>query len=68
MTELAVRHCAGTSLRHGHPGEHGTGPGRTEESQAVTASDPARALTERLMEDTLVLAPSPGYTLFWLLQ
>jgi hypothetical protein len=35
-------------LRHGDPGEGGTGPGATEE-QAVTASDPARALTERLM-------------------
>lgn len=38
-------------LRHGQPGEGGTGPGRPEESQAPTASDPARALTERLMEE-----------------
>jgi RNA-directed DNA polymerase len=38
-------------LRHGHFGEGGTGPGRPEESQAATASDPARALTERLMEE-----------------
>lgn len=37
--------------RHGEPGEGGTGPGSHEESQAVTASEPARALTERLMEE-----------------
>ena len=38
-------------LRHGDPGEGGTGPGATEERQAVTASDSGRALTERLMEE-----------------
>jgi RNA-directed DNA polymerase len=38
-------------LRHDHAGEGGTGPGRHEEPQAPTASDPARALTERLMEE-----------------
>jgi RNA-directed DNA polymerase len=38
-------------LRHGHSGEGGTGPGRTEESQTLAASDPARALTQRLMEE-----------------
>jgi RNA-directed DNA polymerase len=38
-------------LRHGEPGEGGTGPGASEESQAPTALDPARALTERLMEE-----------------
>jgi len=38
-------------LRHGTPGEGGTGPGGPEESQTPTASDPARALTERLMEE-----------------
>lgn len=38
-------------LRHDHAGEGGTGPGRPEEPQALTASDPARALTERLMEE-----------------
>ena len=39
------------SLRHGGPGEGGTGPGTYEESQTPTASDPTRALTERLMEE-----------------
>lgn len=39
------------SLRHGDPGEGGTGPGTSEESQAPAALDPARALTERLMEE-----------------
>jgi len=39
------------SLRHGDPGEGGTGPGASEESQAPAALDPARALTERLMEE-----------------
>lgn len=38
-------------LRHDQPGEGGTGPGRLEEPQTPTASDPARALTERLMEE-----------------
>jgi RNA-directed DNA polymerase len=38
-------------LRHGDPGEGGTGPGTLEEQQAPAASDPARALTERLMEE-----------------
>jgi RNA-directed DNA polymerase len=38
-------------LRHGQPGEGGTGPGRRAEPQTPTASDPARALTERLMEE-----------------
>ena len=38
-------------LRHDQPGEGGTGPGRLEESQTPTASDPARALTERRMEE-----------------
>ena len=38
-------------LRHDHAGEGGTGLGRPEEPQALTASDPARALTERLMEE-----------------
>jgi RNA-directed DNA polymerase len=38
-------------LRHGTTGEGGTGAGVHEESQPSTASDPARALTERLMEE-----------------
>lgn len=38
-------------LRHGGPGEGGTGPGPFAEQQTPTASDPARALTERLMEE-----------------
>jgi RNA-directed DNA polymerase len=38
-------------LRHDTPGEGGTGAGGIEESQTATASDPARALTERLMEE-----------------
>lgn len=37
--------------RHDTLGEGGTGPGVVEESQTSTASDPARALTERLMEE-----------------
>jgi len=37
--------------RHDTPGEGGTGPGVIEELQTLTASDPARALTERLMEE-----------------
>jgi len=37
--------------RHGETGEGGTGPGSREEPQAPTASEPARALTERLMEE-----------------
>jgi RNA-directed DNA polymerase len=40
-------------LRHGDPGEGGTGPGAFAEPQAATASDPARALTEHLMEEVL---------------
>lgn len=39
------------SLRHDHGGEDGIRPARLEESQASTASDPARALTDRLMEE-----------------
>jgi RNA-directed DNA polymerase len=42
-------------LRHDQLGEGGTGPERREESQAPTASDPARALTERLMEEVCQL-------------
>jgi RNA-directed DNA polymerase len=38
-------------LRHGDPGEGSTGPGAPEERQTPTALDPARALTERLMEE-----------------
>src|SRR3989442_897719 len=42
-------------LRHGQLGEGGTGPERRAESQTPTASDPARALTERLMEEVCQL-------------
>jgi RNA-directed DNA polymerase len=38
-------------LRHDVPGNGGTGAGAPEEPQTPTASDPARALTERLMEE-----------------
>jgi hypothetical protein len=38
-------------LRHDSLGNGGTGSGPLEESQTPTASDPARALTERLMEE-----------------
>lgn len=38
-------------LRPDTSGEGGTGPGVFEESQASTASGPARALTDRLMEE-----------------
>lgn len=40
-------------LRHGDPGEGGTGPGPSAEPQAPTALDPARALTKHLMEEVL---------------
>jgi RNA-directed DNA polymerase len=43
-------------LRHGDPGEGGTGTGASEEQQAPTALDPARALTERLMEEVSQLS------------
>jgi len=43
-------------LRHGTAGEGGTGPGVREESQLPAASDPARALTERLMEEVIRLS------------
>ena len=39
------------SLRHGEGSEGGTQPSPREEPQAFPASDPARALTERLMEE-----------------
>ena len=42
--------CAGP-LRHDQGGEDGIQPARFEESQTSTASDPARALTNRLMEE-----------------
>jgi RNA-directed DNA polymerase len=42
-------------LRHGDPGEGGTGPGAAEEQQTPAALDPARALTERLMEEVCQL-------------
>lgn len=42
-------------LRHDRLGEGGTGPERHGESQAPAASDPARALTERLMEEVCQL-------------
>jgi RNA-directed DNA polymerase len=42
-------------LRHGDPGEGGTGPGASEEQQTPTALDPARALTEHLMEEVCQL-------------
>jgi RNA-directed DNA polymerase len=38
-------------LRHDATGEGGTGPGVIVESQAFTALEPARALTDRLMEE-----------------
>lgn len=38
-------------LRHDATGEGRTGPGAIVESQAFTASEPARALTDRLMEE-----------------
>jgi RNA-directed DNA polymerase len=37
--------------RHGQGGDDGIRPARPEEPQTSTASDPARALTERLMEE-----------------
>jgi RNA-directed DNA polymerase len=42
-------------LRHDQLGEGGTGPERREESQPATALDPARALTERLLEEVCQL-------------
>ena len=42
---------APASPRPGVGGEGGTGPAGHEESQAPAASGPARALTERLMEE-----------------
>jgi RNA-directed DNA polymerase len=42
-------------LRHGTTGEGGTGPGMCAVPQVSTASDPARALTERLMEEVCQL-------------
>jgi|SRR6516165_56532 RNA-directed DNA polymerase len=42
-------------LRHDGPGEGGTGPGTFEKQQTPTALDPARALTERLMEEVCQL-------------
>jgi RNA-directed DNA polymerase len=41
--------------RHDQLGDGGTGPERHGESQAPTALDPARALTERLMEEVCQL-------------
>jgi len=38
-------------LRHGTTGEGGTGTGVCEASQAATALDSARALTQQLMEE-----------------
>ncbi|MBL8798897.1 MAG: group II intron reverse transcriptase/maturase, partial [Planctomycetia bacterium] len=38
-------------LRHDQLGDGGTGPERIEEPQTPTASAPARALTERLLEE-----------------
>jgi RNA-directed DNA polymerase len=38
-------------LRPDNPGEGGTGPGVIEESQASAALEPARALTQQLMEE-----------------
>jgi RNA-directed DNA polymerase len=43
-------------LRHDTTSESGTGPGVCEEAQLPTASDPARALTERLMEEVYRLS------------
>ena len=37
-------------VRHDGPGKGGTGARAIEERQAPTASDPARALTERLVQ------------------
>jgi len=42
---------APAGLRHGASGEGGTGSGACEEPQAPTAAEPARALTDRLMEE-----------------
>lgn len=39
------------TLRHDQGGDDGIGTARPEEPQTSTASDPARALTERLMEE-----------------
>src|SRR5262249_39946511 len=39
------------TLRHDRGGDDGIRPARPEEPQTPTASDPARALTERLMEE-----------------
>lgn len=39
------------TLRHDQGGDDGIRPARLEEPQTPTASDPARALTERLMEE-----------------
>ena len=41
-----------SSLRHGASGEGGTQAAACEALQASTALDPARALTEHLMEET----------------
>ncbi len=39
------------NVRHGTAGDGRSAAGMSEESQAFTASEPARALTERLMEE-----------------
>ena len=41
------------SLRHDASGDGGTGPAACEESQAFTAFDQARALTQHLMEEVV---------------
>lgn len=41
------------SLRHGQGGEGGTRSSRREEPQTLTANEPARALTEHLMEEVV---------------
>ena len=49
--QLSLVEWLEAELRHGSPGEGGTGTGATEESQAPAAAEPARALTDRLMEE-----------------
>ena len=49
--QLSLLEWGKETVRHGVPGEGGTGTGACEEQQASTASERKRALTEALMEE-----------------
>ncbi len=58
--QLSLFEGAEETVRHGVPGEGGTGTGACEEQQRPTATERKRALPEALMEEVVDPGLDPG--------